>query len=59
MASDPRALVVYLLGTSKTTLVPDRSPAIIKLEKKPFDQDELSSITDPSHWSKIDVVRAD
>ncbi|KAK4051330.1 hypothetical protein OIV83_002814 [Microbotryomycetes sp. JL201] len=57
LSQDSRTLVAYLLGTacpSKDSQ--DRAPAIIKVEKRPFEPQELAVIARTDNWKRLQVV---
>lgn len=55
--ADPRSLVVYLLGTAIPASSSERTPAIIKIEKTPYDPQEVVGLTSPIAWEKLETVR--
>jgi hypothetical protein len=56
-SADPRTLVAYLLGTAIPASSSSRVPAIVKIEKTPYDPEEVVSLTSPAAWEKLEVVR--
>lgn len=57
LLADPRSLVVYLLGTAIPASSSERTPAIIKIEKTPYDPQEVVGLTSPTAWEKLETVR--
>jgi len=49
--------VAYLLGTAIPASSSSRVPAIVKIEKTPYDPEEVVSLTSPAAWEKLEVVR--
>ncbi|GAA5832611.1 hypothetical protein JCM3766R1_004264 [Sporobolomyces carnicolor] len=52
---DARALVVYLLGTAVPEGSQERAPAIIKIEKTPYEPGEAVALTSPDAWSRLQM----
>jgi m7GpppX diphosphatase len=55
--ADPRALLVYLLGSAVPEGQAERAPCILKLEKTPYAPGEAPSLATPGVWSKLQTVR--
>ncbi|GAA5873385.1 hypothetical protein JCM3774_000769 [Rhodotorula dairenensis] len=55
---DPRALLVYILGTAKPDGASSAVPCILKLEKTPYAPGEARALTSPEAWRKIETVTA-
>ncbi|BGO92097.1 hypothetical protein NBRC10512_000828 [Rhodotorula toruloides] len=56
LSEDPRALLVYLLGSAVPERRSGRASCILKLEKTPYASDEAPSLATPSAWSKLQTV---
>ncbi|BGP25295.1 scavenger mRNA-decapping enzyme DcpS [Rhodotorula toruloides] len=56
LSEDPRALLVYLLGSAVPEGQSERSSCILKLEKTPYAPDEAPSLATPGAWSKLETV---
>ncbi|ORY87410.1 HIT-like domain-containing protein [Leucosporidium creatinivorum] len=56
LSEDSRTLVVYLLGTAIPASSSSRVPAIVKIEKTPYDPEEVVALTSPAAWEKLEVV---
>lgn len=56
--ADSRTLVVYLLGTAIPESSSTHVPAIVKIEKTPYDPEEVVSLASPAAWEKLEVVRS-
>ena len=53
---DPRALVVYLLGSAVPEGSEQRAPAILKVEKTPYESGEAVSLASAEAWSRLELV---
>ncbi|KAM0789298.1 hypothetical protein ACM66B_000138 [Microbotryomycetes sp. NB124-2] len=57
LSQDSRTLVAYLLGTAcPSATSDDRFPAILKVEKRPFEAQELQVVADTGNWKRLQVV---
>ncbi|GAA5910478.1 uncharacterized protein JCM6883_003021 [Sporobolomyces salmoneus] len=55
LSEDARALVVYLLGSAVPEGSQEKSPAIIKIEKTPYEPGEAVALTSPEAWSRLQM----
>jgi hypothetical protein len=58
LRADPRTLIVYLLGSAVPESTGVRSPAILKVEKTPYDPDGIASLTTLAAWDNLKTVSA-
>lgn len=49
---------MYLLGTAVPEGSQERAPAIIKIEKTPYEPGEAVALTSPDAWSRLQMVRS-
>ncbi|GAA5952853.1 hypothetical protein JCM3765_002986 [Sporobolomyces pararoseus] len=55
LSEDPRALVVYLLGSAVPEGSEQRAPAILKVEKTPYEPGEAVSLASAEAWSRLET----
>ncbi|GAA5977140.1 hypothetical protein JCM5350_003232 [Sporobolomyces pararoseus] len=55
LSEDPRALVVYLLGSAVPEGSEQRAPAILKVEKTPYESGEAVSLASAEAWSRLEM----
>ncbi|KAL8292336.1 hypothetical protein RQP46_001802 [Phenoliferia psychrophenolica] len=58
LSEDPRALVLYLLGTAIPPATGERCAAILKFEKTPYgsEPEQIAALSRLSSWSKFETV---
>ncbi|GAA5871289.1 hypothetical protein JCM16303_000706 [Sporobolomyces ruberrimus] len=55
LSEDARALVIFLLGTAVPEGSEERAPAILKIEKTPYEPGEALTLTSPEAWSRLEM----
>ncbi|KAK4057250.1 hypothetical protein OIO90_001747 [Microbotryomycetes sp. JL221] len=55
-SSYSQSLVAYILGTACPSSSQQRAPAILKLEKRPFDARELEQVASLDNWKRLNAV---